>query len=292
MRIASSELPFLKLSLFAAQSHLGRYQRWLRVPHHLVLLAREIYKMKKKFYYVHTKVDISIDSARRKRNFSAERILDRIREYYCANLAVAGESYPRVFLISNWDLNKYDFPLLQRTLENDLDDLKKYALITTMPNVSREVLKKKKDAMEALIWTVSLVSGVIGVIPVPGLSTVCDLGILVVTMTDFCKVFGLDEDSLCRLARRVGKPVPVLRSAIKKSGVADRITSTFVTRLLRKSTGCRTMTAAELVLDFIPVLGSVFGGIGSFLTTFYMLKSFLNDVEEDAANVLAKAAEY
>ncbi|XP_077192563.1 interferon-inducible GTPase 5-like [Paroedura picta] len=254
-----------------------------------ILLAREICNMNKKFYYVCTKVDRRVNSARRQQSFNEERTLETIRKYYCANLAKAGEFWPRVFLICSWDLNKYDFPLLQKTLENDLDDLKRYALITTMPNLSREVLKRKKDAMEGLIWTLSLVSGAVGVIPIPGLSTVCDFGILVGTMIDFCKVFGLDEDSLHRLASRVGKPVPVLRSAIKKSEVANRITREFVTRLWRRSTVCRTMTTAEIFLDFIPVLGSVFGGIGSFATTFYMLKSFLNDVEEDAANVLAIA---
>ncbi|XP_054855835.1 interferon-inducible GTPase 5-like [Eublepharis macularius] len=256
-----------------------------------VLLAQEINKMKKKFYYLRTKVDVSIDSERRKRNFNEEKTLEMIRKDCCDYLTKVGESNPRVFLISRWNLNMYDFPYLKETLENDLDEQKRYALITTMPNFSREVLRKKKAAMEALIWPLSLVSCAIGAIPVPGLSTICDIGILVGTMIDFCKVFGLDEESLKRLADRVGKPVPVLRSAIKKSRVSNEITRGFVVGLLQKSILCGAMTAAELALDFIPVLGSVFGGIGSFATTFYMLKSFLNEAVEDAENVLAKAGE-
>ncbi|KAL8220094.1 UNVERIFIED_CONTAM: hypothetical protein K2H54_038528 [Gekko kuhli] len=306
-----------------------------------VLLAHEIQKLKKKFYYVRTKVDVSVDSERSRPNFNEEETLKKLRKYLCDGLKKAGEPNPRVFLISRKDLNMYDFLLLQQTLANDLDDLKRYALITTMPNLSREVLKKKKITVEALIWTASLVSGVIGAAPVPGLSTVCDLGILVGVMTDLCKVFGLDEDSLRRLACRVGKPVSVLRSAIKKSGVANKFTSAcaidllqeavvhglkedslrrlasrvgkpvdvlrplieksrvankitpaFVMDLLQKSALFKTMTAAELVLDFVPVLCSVAGAIGSFATTFYMLRRFLDDLEEDAANVLAKAAEH
>ncbi|KAL8219551.1 UNVERIFIED_CONTAM: hypothetical protein K2H54_026893 [Gekko kuhli] len=306
-----------------------------------VLLAHEIQKLKKKFYCVRTKVDVSVDSERSRPNFNEEETLKKLRKYLCDDLKKAGEPNPRVFLISRKDLNMYDFLLLQQTLENDLDDLKRYALITTMPNLSREVLKKKKITVEALIWTASLVSGVIGAIRVPELSTVCDLGILLGVMTDLCKVFGLDEDSLHRLARRVDKPVSVLRSAIKKSGVANKITPAlaiellqeavvhgldedslrrlasrvgqpvdvlrpliaksrvankitpaFVINLLQKSPLCKTTTAAELVLDFVPVLYPVVGAIGSFATTFYMLKRFLDDLEEDAANVLAKAAEH
>ncbi|XP_015270472.1 PREDICTED: interferon-inducible GTPase 5-like [Gekko japonicus] len=257
-----------------------------------VLLAREIQKMKKTFYYVRTKVDVSVDSEKSRPNFSEEETLKKLKKYLCDGLKTAGEPNPRVFLISRKDLNMYDFPLLRETLANDLDDLKRYALITTMPNLSREVLKKKKITVEALIWTASLVSGSVGAIPVPGVSTVCDLGILVGTMIDLCKVFGLDEDSLCRCASRVGKPVDMLRSAIEKSRVANKITPAFVMDLLQKSTLFKTMTAAELVLDYIPVLCSVFGAIGSFATTFYMLTKFVKNLEEDAANVLDIAAEH
>ncbi|XP_054844413.1 interferon-inducible GTPase 5-like [Eublepharis macularius] len=257
-----------------------------------VQLAQEIHKMKKKFYYLRTKVDVSLDSERKKRNFNEEKTLELIRKDCCDCLTKVGEPNPRIFLISRSDLNMYDFPHLQETLENDLDDLKRYALIATMPNFSKEILEKKKAAMEALIWSLSTVSCFIGAIPIPGLSFACDLGILVGTMKDFCNVFGLDDESLKRLAGRTGKPVPVLRSAIKKSRVSNEITREFVLSLLQKSTACAAMTAAELVLDFVPVVGSVFGGVGSFVTTSFMLKSFLNDVVEDAENVMAKAAEY
>ncbi|XP_054855736.1 interferon-inducible GTPase 5-like [Eublepharis macularius] len=256
-----------------------------------VLLAQEIQKMKKKFYYVRTKVDNDIDSEKRKPAFDEKETLEKIRKDCCDNLAVAGEPNPRVFLISRWDLKMYDFPLLQDTLENDLDDLKRYALITTMPNISRKILEKKKAAMEGLIWKLSLVSCAVGAIPVPGLSLVCHIGILAGRISDFCKVFGLDEESLRQLADRIGKPVPVLRSAIKKARVANEITHEFVISLLKKSYFCATVTAAELVLDFIPVLGSIVGGAGSFIVTFYMLKWFLNDVVEDAESVLAKVLE-
>ncbi|XP_060113997.1 interferon-inducible GTPase 5-like [Heteronotia binoei] len=255
------------------------------------LLAREIQKMKKKFYYVRTKVDVSIDSERRKPDFVEEKCLEQIRTYCSDNLTQRRESVPMVFLISRWDLQMHDFPRLQETLENDLDGLKRDVLIAALPAFSKEVLKKKKATMDALIWKIALVSCGIGTIPIPGLSLVCDISILVGTMSYFCKVFGLDADSLHRLANRVGKPIDVLRSAIKKSPMASQITTEYVTDLLTKSLLCGTVMAVEFVLDFVPVLGSLTGGALSFVTTFYILKSFLHDVEEDAENVRAKAAE-
>ncbi|XP_054854630.1 interferon-inducible GTPase 5-like [Eublepharis macularius] len=262
-----------------------------RFTTHDVLLAREIQKMEKKFYYVRTKMDQSIEAEKRDPNFKEEKTVEKIRKYCCDSLIEAGEFNPTVFLIFSWNLNKYDFPSLQETLENELDELKKYALIAIMPAFSREVLKKKKAAMESLIFKVALASGVVGAVPIPGLSIACDLGILAVTMIYFCNVFGLNEDSLCRLANHVGKPIDVLKSAITKSSMASNITIKFVSDLLTKSLVHGPRKALKFSVDRIPVLGSLAGGGLSFVTTFYMLKSFLNDVEEDAENVQAKAAE-
>ncbi|XP_048355974.1 interferon-inducible GTPase 5-like isoform X1 [Sphaerodactylus townsendi] len=256
-----------------------------------VLLAREIRKTNKRFYYLRTRVDSSIDSESKKPNYSKEKCLEKIREYCCDNLTQAGESNPRVFLISRWHLDKYDFPLLQETLENELDDLKRDVLILAMPAFSKEALKKKRATLEAYIMKVALLSCVTGAVPVPGLSVVCDLAILVGSMIHICQVFGLDEGSLNRLAKRVGKPVDVLKSAIKKSPLVSQITKEFVIDMLTKSAVCGILMAAEFVLDFVLVLGSLTGGALSFGTTFYILKNFLHDAEKDAENVRAKAVE-
>ncbi|XP_053122681.1 interferon-inducible GTPase 5-like isoform X2 [Hemicordylus capensis] len=258
---------------------------------HEINLAREIQKLKKNFYYVRTKVDVSMDSEKRKRNFCEEKTLEKIRNDCCKNLIKAGESSPRVFLISRWDLSLYDFPLLQKALEGGLDDMKRHVLIMSMPTFSRDMLEKKKAAMKELIWSVSFLSCAFGTVPVPGLSLACDLTILACIMNRFYKMFGLDEGSLQRLAKRVGKPVEVLKSAITRTLHAGEIKRDFVIDCLTRSALCVTLTGAELVLDFIPMLGSVAGGVLSFVTTFYLLSSFLDDVVEDAEKVGAKAAE-
>uniref|UniRef100_A0ACB8FSL9 Uncharacterized protein n=1 Tax=Sphaerodactylus townsendi TaxID=933632 RepID=A0ACB8FSL9_9SAUR len=189
------------------------------------------------------------------------------------------------------DLSLYDFPLLQEAFENDLDDLKRHAVISSLPVFSRKVLKKKKAAMEDFIWKVATKSCSIAMIPVPGLSLVCDLNILIATMKFFYKVFGLDEDCLHRVAELVRKDYDVLKSAIKKSPMSSEITPTFVNSLLAKSVLCLTVRVTQCVLDCIPLLGYLTGGPSSFITTFHMLKSFLRDLVEDAENVRAKAAE-
>uniref|UniRef100_A0ACB8FSK4 Uncharacterized protein n=1 Tax=Sphaerodactylus townsendi TaxID=933632 RepID=A0ACB8FSK4_9SAUR len=256
-----------------------------------VLLAQEIKKMQKKYYYVRSKMDLCMDSERRRPNFNENKVIEKIKTYCCENLRMAGELSPRVFLISRWHLNMYDFPLFQETLEKELDGLKKHALILALPVFSREILEKKTTAMEALIWEVAIMSYILGIFPVPGLSLACDLVTLVGTLLHFYKVFGLDEESLHRAAKQFNKDYEVLKSAIKKSPMSSKITPEFVIGLLTKSILCRTLTVFEHVFDCVLELESLAGGVSSFVTTFCMLKSFLKDIVEDAESVRAKVAE-
>ncbi|KAL8219510.1 UNVERIFIED_CONTAM: hypothetical protein K2H54_026040 [Gekko kuhli] len=276
--------------------HFSRYDFFMivgseRFTENDVLLAQEIKKMKKKFYFVRSKMDVSMAAESRDPNFDMEKSLEKIRKNCCHELMKAGESNPRVFLVSRRDLDMYDFPDLQETLENDLDDLKRHALILAMPLFSRGILKKKKAALEALIWKLAFVSCVIGAIPVPGLSLVCDLGILAAALIHFYKVFGLDEESLRRVAKVFGKDYQVLKSAMKKSPMSSKITSEFVTDRLAQSLFCVSLTFVELALGCIPILGSLAGGAISFVTTFFMLRWFLKDIVEDAENIWTKATE-
>ncbi|XP_053254072.1 interferon-inducible GTPase 5-like isoform X2 [Podarcis raffonei] len=264
-------------------------------------LALEMRENKKKFYYVRSKVDIDIDNYRRSKRISVEdthemmqsekKTLDIIQKDCYDNLKALGESSPRVFLISRWDLSKYDFPLLQETFEKEQDEIKRDVLIMCLPIFTKDSITKKKAAMERLIWKKAIASCTVGLIPVPFLSFGFDIGIVAVTMREICKVFGLDEDSLNILANRVGKPVEELKSAIEHTPSIGKITTEFVMDILKRSAMWGAITVVELVLDFIPVLGSLYGGGSSFATTFYLLKDFLENTVKDAEKVLAKAAE-
>ncbi|KAM9114242.1 interferon-inducible GTPase 5-like isoform 2-T3 [Pangshura tecta] len=261
-----------------------------RFTSHHTTLARAIHKLGKRFYYVRSKVDNDLKGEQRKRNFDKERTLQEIRENCIKNLREAGEASPRVFLLSSWERTEYDFELLQETLENELDDQKRHVFILAMPNISAKILEKKKAELQEHIWEVALLSCAIGALPVPGLSLLCDIAILVVHMKLYCLAFGLDDESLTRLAQQVDKPVAELKSAIKKSALASTITKEFVLTLLSRSL-CGALMVVELFLDFVPGLGSLVGGGISFVTMRYLLQSFLDDAAEDAQNILTKALE-
>ncbi|RXN16691.1 interferon-inducible GTPase 5-like protein [Labeo rohita] len=146
-----------------------------------IMLAKEIRKQKKDFYFVRSKIDNDISSEKEKKGFDEQKVLSIIRDDCQKNLKELGD--PKVFLISSRNLQKYDFESLQNILEDELPEHKKYALLQAWPVCSAASLEKKINMFKRIIWAVSLASACIAVVPVPGLSAACDLGILVNFLT-------------------------------------------------------------------------------------------------------------
>uniref|UniRef100_A0A3P9DSV8 IRG-type G domain-containing protein n=1 Tax=Maylandia zebra TaxID=106582 RepID=A0A3P9DSV8_9CICH len=85
-----------------------------------VKLAKEIQRMMKKFYFVHSKTDNDINVGKKK-DFTAEGTLSKIRKNCVEGLQKQGIESPQVFLVSSFEPRLYDFPLLRKTLERELD---------------------------------------------------------------------------------------------------------------------------------------------------------------------------
>ncbi|XP_077788659.1 interferon-inducible GTPase 5-like [Podarcis muralis] len=239
-----------------------------------VKLAQEIQRMNKLFYFVRSKMDIDMSSAKRDypKTFSEDKAIQTIRDECNKNLLNFKDSSHQSFLISSWDLAKYDFPRLVETLEKDLPSLKRIAFLFSLPNFSSEVIEKKKSALKSHIWKISLVSAGINAIPLPGLPLACDVALLCGSMVVFYKRFELDDGSLARLARLARKPVEELK-AVMKSPQGKEITRDLVVKTIIHTLQC-----------FLPVSSLASAGV-SFATTYWMLLSFLDNLSEDAERV-------
>ncbi|CAB1353864.1 unnamed protein product [Coregonus sp. 'balchen'] len=103
----------------------------------------------------------------------------------------------------------------------------------------------------------------------------------------YYQAFGLDNESLKSLADRTNVPVEELK-AILKSPLNKEISQDMVIKMLTKTTGA-TLMLVEYLLSTIPVFGSTAACGISYGTTYYMLNNCLNELAEDAQNVLMKA---
>ncbi|TSK22656.1 Interferon-inducible GTPase 5 [Bagarius yarrelli] len=255
-------------------------------------LAEEILNMKKKFYFIRSKIDSNIQAEKRKKTFNEADMLDAIRKNCIKGLEETGLLSPTVFLISCFKLDLYDFNRLEETMEKELPQHKKDVLMLALPNITLEINNRKKKALQGNIWKLALVSASIAAVPIPLINATAsisaDVSILVYELNKYYKAFGLDPNSLQKLSERSGKSVNELR-AVLKSPLNTEITKDLVIRLLTSSSLFLVESAAEYFLGLIPVLGSLASGSLSFATIYYLLQRCLNELAEDAHNVLIAA---
>ncbi|XP_068069940.1 immunity-related GTPase family, e4 isoform X1 [Danio rerio] len=244
-----------------------------------VMLAKEIRKQKKNFYFVRSKIDNDISAEQRKKTFDEQRVLCTIREDCLKNLKQLGD--PKVFLISSFDLEKYDFEELQNTLAEELPVHKRNALLQAWPVCSAASLEMKIKMFEGVIWAASLASAGIAVVPLPGLSAACDTGMVALFLTRCYFAFGLDDGSLARLSEKINKP---LVGHLAKSKIASAIQEKALTRLQVSGT-LVVLFSAEYVASLVPGVGSVAAAGLSFGTTYYLLRSGLKELANVAREI-------
>ncbi|XP_067403096.1 interferon-inducible GTPase 5-like [Emydura macquarii macquarii] len=254
-------------------------------------LAREIQRMEKKFYFVRCKVDEDLANTRRARpqTYVEENVLQRIRENARKCLVDQGVPYPQVFLLSNWEIHRYDFLLLEETLEKDLPHLQRHVFLLSLPNLSPEIMEKKKSALRGHLWKIALVSAVINILPLPRVSLACDVGILFVSMIAFYKQFGLDDGSLAKLARQAGKPVAELKAVVISPQGETLSRDVLMKKIVQ--VGCGLTRSVERSFDLVTVISTLATAGLSFATSYSILSNFLEKVAEDAQKVRKKALE-
>ncbi|XP_059209541.1 interferon-inducible GTPase 5-like [Centropristis striata] len=204
-------------------------------------------------------------------------------------LVKQGVESPQVFLVSSFDLHLYDFPLLEQTLERELPAHKRDALLLTIPNISLEVISKKKKALKAKIKYYAAASALAAAVPVPGLSCAVDSAMLVVNITKYQVTFGLETESLKKLAHHTKVPLDDLRAVITSPLSLNKISTDLIVKVLCFSLTDAALLAAEEGFRFIPFIGIPAAMTLSFAFTYKVLSTSLDMLNEDAQKVFTKA---
>ena len=134
---------------------------------------------------------------------------------------------PQVFLVASRKLHLYDFRLLEKTLEEELPAHKRDALLLALPPVSLEVIIKKKEALQARIKYLAGASALGAAVPIPGLSVAIDMTMIAKAIRQYQVTFGLDRESLQRLAQTAGVPLDELRAAMTSPLTGKEITKAY-----------------------------------------------------------------
>ncbi|XP_073426738.1 interferon-inducible GTPase 5-like [Dendrobates tinctorius] len=267
-----------------------------------ILLAQAIKSMGKKFYFLRSKIDSVLKGCRRGRtNYCKdEDLLKEIHEDCVNGLRAGGIENPQVFLISSLEPEKYDYYLIQKTLEDELQSHKRHVFLLSQPNFFHQAVEKKKKAFLSQIWKWAIISamnvatsqrlGTSSMSCVPYLSANGDLTLMVNILEEYKKAFGLDARSLKMLSDTFGKDLENLRSMIRTTMALEEITHELVFHHL-KSQGLTDMgrIVTACVNQFVPQIGTLASGGVAFGTTYWTLSSFLSAMAEDATRVVTMA---
>ncbi|XP_035772052.1 interferon-inducible GTPase 5-like [Neolamprologus brichardi] len=252
-------------------------------------LAKEIQKIKKKFYFVRSRIDNDINAEKRKKDFSEEKTLEKIRQDCIGGLQEQGIKSPQVFLVSSFKLRRYDFSLLHDTLERELPAHKRDALLFALPNINLEIISKKKEAFQSKIKYWATLSAAAAGVPVPGYSICMDLSMMVNVAMRYVVGFGLNKPSLERLSASSGVPYTELLNVLKSPLATAKITQDLLLKLLSQTASTVALMALEEGSRWIPLIGIPLAVGLSFTTTCSALNYFLNELADDAQRVFKKA---
>lgn len=216
----------------------------------------------------------------------------------------------KVYTIDKRYDDRFEFANLRKEIVENMPKEKKNALIMTLMPITVEEIHKKCDSLREQIWGVSLLSGAVGAIPIPGTSLVIDLGILAEEMARYLKGLGLHRESLEKLGKLFGiaygdidravlskfPMVNLLIQGLSNAGInllrisvselAKFVGELLVTQLLKYLSAYVSANAIEEVLKFVPIVGSIAGAGISFTTTLLALRGILSNFEECSVEIL------
>uniref|UniRef100_A0A4X2JSJ7 IRG-type G domain-containing protein n=1 Tax=Vombatus ursinus TaxID=29139 RepID=A0A4X2JSJ7_VOMUR len=240
-------------------------------------LAQKIREMGKKFYFVRTKVDIDLNNERRSkpRTFKEENVLQMIRNNCLQHLQKIGIEDPKVFLISSFELESYDFPKLQDELAKELPEHKRRVFFLSLPNITEDIIDQKKASIQKRIWLEALMTGTKASVPFVGVIKEDDIAQLKKRLINYQRKFGVDDASLLKISQASNKPMEEVKALIKSPHLL---------------TVTRDESISERLLKYAEVYFSVNGGLVAsgfyFRKSYYTHLHFLETVANDAKILL------
>lgn len=183
---------------------------------------------------------------------------------------------------------QWDFPKLNESLTEDVEDVKKHALVLYSIANSKELIKRKYDLLRSGISELALVAAQSGIAPLPGLSFAVDVAFVTLGVQQYLSQFRCDKEALSDLEGRLSPEHQAELDAILAAHTLPRLGSLtdiakFLTAQLAKYAIAH---AAGQVAKFIPGVGTVVACAIGFETTRRTLNKVLETISGAAEDLL------
>uniref|UniRef100_A0A8C5PVZ0 IRG-type G domain-containing protein n=1 Tax=Leptobrachium leishanense TaxID=445787 RepID=A0A8C5PVZ0_9ANUR len=281
--------PSIKSQQYYEKVHFEKYDFFIiiaseRFKESHIDLAKRIQAMKKRFYFVWSKIDQDLSNAKRSKPsvYNEETILQTIRNDVVQKLKDGWAGNPLVFLISSFNLNLYDFNVMIETMKQEMPSHKRHKFILILPNASLQIIQEKRDALRGQIWKKALLSSIVSFVPIPGLSFACDIPLMINTLKEYVKSLCLDKQTLTKLSDVWLKDI---KSVIQSPVCKEEINSSFALNILVSKETTKEALINKGYFYAIPIFGSIYGSAVAFTTIRDILYKALDEVVDDAKRV-------
>ncbi|KAH0508947.1 Interferon-inducible GTPase 1 [Microtus ochrogaster] len=241
-------------------------------------LAKAISRMNMNFYFVRTKIDNELYNEKKSKpkTFNKENVLKKIRKDCSQQLKEVLSFEPQIFLVSNFEMSKYDFPKLESKLLYDLPAHKRQVFMLSLSSATEATINHKRDILKKKVYLEALGSGALATIPFVGVIR-DELEDLDETFNQFRSYFGLDDASLEKIAKDFNISVNELKAHLRFPNLcAENDDVSFRTKLQ----------------NYIERVSLAFGGLGAavyyFKKSYYLQNLFIDTAANDAIALLNK----
>ena len=144
-------------------------------------LATEIKRRGKNFLLLRTKIDVELRNQKEDYpdTYSKTDILDKIRKD--CTIILKRIEVKHIYLISNQNTSRWDFPYVRETLVKGFPELKGDAVILSLrmsAGDTKNLILLKKRALQRRAALISLASAAGGAVSLPGISALVDLPLI------------------------------------------------------------------------------------------------------------------
>ncbi|CAB4003800.1 interferon-inducible GTPase 5-like, partial [Paramuricea clavata] len=243
-------------------------------------LAEKVKSLGKSFFLIRTKIDEALRSHRGKARIDKEATLRKIRIYCMDNVKGLISSEKEIFLIGNYDKEKWDFDCLVKTIGRALPIVQREGLILSLSDLTRGCLNRKAMFLKARAVAVATISARNGVIPIPRWGAVLDAKLIRDTIEEYHIRLGL-HDITSDTFEEFNKYEKVLQ--IYKFQSDEEL-------LLSLNSEAHGLRKVQEVSKYIPILGTLIAGSISFVLMSRYLERCVDELEVVALAVWDDAA--
>lgn len=243
-------------------------------------IAKQLCERKVPFCFVRAKLDLYVNEENAK-GIDKDKAIKNLREKITATLNKTDLLKEcKLFLISN--LKTYfhlgDLPQLFSFMEKSMTGCKAETFLFFLPILTQETVELKYNKLKTRVVLTSILAGLMGAIPIPGVDIVVNLVILSNELKRYVRGFKLDKDYVPTVPG-ITHPLS-LRNVLSLNNL-----KAFVNSGIKSLLSIGVIVAASQLDIIIPVVGSVLSAGVNVKVSCNFLMQNLKELKNDALTV-------